>query len=130
MAPAILLLYPGITGGLGFGAAFAFIPDITITLIGVCGLAIITGGVRITRLLRRDRDSPSEPASPTESARCARIPQGEERDRAARDPVSGRHDERTNPMTTRDIFDRSADLITPKRVFGDPLHHDGSTVFP
>lgn len=23
-------------------------------------------------------------------------------------------------MTTRDIFDRSADLITPKRVFGDP----------
>jgi CubicO group peptidase (beta-lactamase class C family) len=67
VAPAILLLYPGITGGLGFGTAFAFIPDLTITVIGMCGLAIITGGVRITRLLRRDRDSPSEPASPTES---------------------------------------------------------------
>ena len=83
VAPAILLLYPGITGGLGFGAAFAFIPDLTITLIGVCGLAIITGGVRITRLLRRDRDSPSEPASPTESHPLREIPQGEERDRAA-----------------------------------------------
>jgi len=27
-------------------------------------------------------------------------------------------------MTTRDIFDRSADLITPKRVFGDPYTSD------
>ena len=83
VAPAILLLYPGITGGLGFGAAFAFIPDLTITVIGMCGLAIITGGVRITRLLRRDRDSPSEPASPTESGPLE-IPRGEELDRAPR----------------------------------------------
>ena len=54
---------------------------------------------------------------------------GEELDRA-RDPVGGRHDERMNPMTTRDIFDRSADLITPKRVFGDPYTSDGVTVIP
>jgi uncharacterized spore protein YtfJ len=33
-------------------------------------------------------------------------------------------------MTTRDIFDRSADLITPKRVFGDPYTSDGVTVIP
>ena len=33
-------------------------------------------------------------------------------------------------MTTRDIFDRSADLITPKRVFGDPYTTTASTVFP
>jgi uncharacterized spore protein YtfJ len=33
-------------------------------------------------------------------------------------------------MTTRDIFDRSADLITPKRVFGDPYTSDGITVIP
>jgi acyl-coenzyme A synthetase/AMP-(fatty) acid ligase len=35
-----------------------------------------------------------------------------------------------SPMTTRDIFDRSADLITPKRVFGDPYTSDGVTVIP
>jgi uncharacterized spore protein YtfJ len=33
-------------------------------------------------------------------------------------------------MTTREIFDRSADLITPKRVFGDPYTSDGVTVIP
>ena len=86
MAPAILVLYPGITGGLGFGTAFAFIPDATLTLIGVCGLAIITGGVRITRLLRRHRDSPSEPAPPTESGPLREVPRGEELDRAPATP--------------------------------------------
>jgi CubicO group peptidase (beta-lactamase class C family) len=88
VAPAILLLYPGITGGLGFGAAFAFIPDATITLIGVCGLAIITGGVRITRLLQRHRASPSEQAPPTESNPLREAPQGEKLDRAAPAPPS------------------------------------------
>jgi uncharacterized spore protein YtfJ len=33
-------------------------------------------------------------------------------------------------MTTRDIFDRSAGLITAKRVFGDPYTSDGITVIP
>jgi len=89
VAPAILLLYPGITGGLGIGAAFAFIPDVTLMLIGVCALAIITGGVRITRLLRRHRDSPSEPAPPTESHPLREVPRGEELDRTPTTPSAG-----------------------------------------
>lgn len=52
VAPLVLLIYPAITGGLGWGAAFTFIPDLSLTVATVAGLAVLAGIIRATRLAR------------------------------------------------------------------------------
>ena len=52
VAPLALFIYPAITGGLGWGAAFSFIPDLSLTVATVAGLAVVAGVVRATRLAR------------------------------------------------------------------------------
>ncbi|MGE3355016.1 MAG: serine hydrolase domain-containing protein [Acidimicrobiia bacterium] len=56
-APLVLLVYPAITGGLGWRTAFAFVPDLSLTVAAVAGLAMLTGVLRSARLAR-DRRSP------------------------------------------------------------------------
>lgn len=55
LAGLVLLLYPAITGGLGWSTTFAFVPDLTLTVAIIAGLAITTGIVRTLRLTRRHR---------------------------------------------------------------------------
>ncbi|MGB5756173.1 MAG: serine hydrolase domain-containing protein [Acidimicrobiales bacterium] len=73
VAPLVLLVYPAITGGLGWRAAFTFIPDLSLTVATVAGLAVVTGTIRAVRLgLNRapsgdevDRRTPPKSASST-----------------------------------------------------------------
>lgn len=66
LAGAVLFLYPVLLGGLGWSATFAFLPDLTLTVLVVAGLAVLTGVVRTALLVRRHRHSPT--ANPTASA--------------------------------------------------------------
>ncbi len=66
LAGTVLLLYPRILGGLGWSATFAFLPDLTLTVLVVAGLAVVTGVVRTALLVRRHRRSPT--ANTTASA--------------------------------------------------------------
>jgi CubicO group peptidase (beta-lactamase class C family) len=50
-APLVLLAYPGATGGLGWGAAFSFVPDLSLTVLTIASLAVLTGIARTIRLL-------------------------------------------------------------------------------
>ena len=60
VAPLVLLIYPGITGGLGWRAAFTFIPDLSLTVASVAGLAVLTGVIRAVRLIRSRASSAHE----------------------------------------------------------------------
>ena len=51
-APLILIGYPSILGGLGWGAAFAIVPDLSLTVLVIAGLAVVTGLARALRLVR------------------------------------------------------------------------------
>lgn len=55
----VLLAYPGAVGGLGWSTAFAFLPDLTFTVIVVGGLAVTTGAVRIALLIQSRRGAAS-----------------------------------------------------------------------
>ena len=52
IAPLVLVSYPAITGGLGWGAAFDFIPDLSLSVLVIAGLAVLTGLTRVVRLVR------------------------------------------------------------------------------
>ncbi len=52
LAPLGLLVYPALTGGFGWGVAFSFVPDLTLAVAAVCGLAVLTGLIRAFRLVR------------------------------------------------------------------------------
>lgn len=51
VAPLMLLGYPAVTGGLGWRAAFAFVPDLSLAVAVVGGLALLTGIARSFRLI-------------------------------------------------------------------------------
>ncbi|MEZ5406846.1 MAG: serine hydrolase domain-containing protein [Acidimicrobiales bacterium] len=59
-APLVLLGYPTITGGLRWRAAFAFVPDLSLTVAVVAGLALLTGLLRAARLARHRRSPVDE----------------------------------------------------------------------
>lgn len=66
----ILVSYPALIGGLGWRTAFAFLPDLTLSVTVIAGLAVITGTTRTTLLIRRLRDSarsedPTQDQTPT-----------------------------------------------------------------
>lgn len=65
LAVVVLALFPAITGGLGWTTTFAFVPDLTLTVSVIAGLAVITGLVRVVRLIQRRRSAPSDPDRPT-----------------------------------------------------------------
>lgn len=50
VAPLLLVGYPAATGGLGWRAAFDFIPDLSLIVLVVAGLAVLTGLARVLRL--------------------------------------------------------------------------------
>lgn len=52
VAPLVLLGYPAVTGGLGWRAAFAFVPDLSFAVAAVAGLVVLAGLVRALRLVR------------------------------------------------------------------------------
>lgn len=53
LAGAALLLYPSFLGDLGWAATFTFLPDLTVSVVVVAGLAVATGVVRTALLLSR-----------------------------------------------------------------------------
>lgn len=59
LAGTVLFLYPALLGGLGWSATFAFLPDLTLTVVVVAGLAVLAGVVRTALLVRRHRRSPT-----------------------------------------------------------------------
>ncbi len=73
LAPLVLIGYPAVTGGLGWSAAFAFVPDLSLVVVAVAGLAVLTGLTRVLRLVRarptvisdRDIDATPDPGEPT-----------------------------------------------------------------
>ncbi len=65
LAGAVLLQYPAALGGLGWSATFAFVPDLTLVVVAVAGLAVVTGVVRVALVARRHR-----------RARADRAPEG------------------------------------------------------
>ncbi len=52
-APLLLIGYPAVTGGLGWRAAFEVVPDLSLTVLVVAGLAVVTGLARVARLAQR-----------------------------------------------------------------------------
>ena len=58
LASLLLLLYPSVTGGLGWRAAFDFVPDLTLVVLAVSLLWLCTGGLRILRLTQAFRTKP------------------------------------------------------------------------
>ena len=71
VAPLVLLGYPSITGGLGWAAAFGFVPDLSLTVLTVAGLAVLTGLIRALRLLhsRMTRTTEIDVTATPDSAR-------------------------------------------------------------
>ena len=66
LAPLVLIAYPSVAGGLGWGAAFQFVPDLSFTVLALAGLAVLTGLARTSRLLRtRTRPTNEHHPSPT-----------------------------------------------------------------
>ncbi len=61
VAPLVLIAYPAVAGGLGWRAAFTFVPDLSLAVAAIAGLAVLTGLARLVRLLRArhivDRDT-------------------------------------------------------------------------
>ena len=64
-APLILIGYPSIMGGLGWGAAFAAVPDLSLTVLIIPGLAVLTGLARVAGFLRPDDSGPGALPSPS-----------------------------------------------------------------
>jgi CubicO group peptidase (beta-lactamase class C family) len=52
IAPLVLIGYPAVAGGLGWGAAFEFVPDLSLTVLAVAGLAVSTGVARTVRIVQ------------------------------------------------------------------------------
>ena len=57
IAPLAIVTYPIVTGGLGWGAAFAFVPDLSLVVAVLPGLALLTGLARAFRLTQAHRRS-------------------------------------------------------------------------
>jgi hypothetical protein len=55
VAATVLLAYPSLLGGLGWPATFAFLPDLTLTVVVIGGLALTCGAVRTALLVSRHR---------------------------------------------------------------------------
>lgn len=53
LAGAMLVGYPSILGGLGWSTTLAFLPDLTLLVLVVGGLAVATGAVRAALLIHR-----------------------------------------------------------------------------
>lgn len=53
LAGAVLLSYPALLVGLGWAATFAFLPDLSLAVLVVAGLAFLTGVVRTALLVHR-----------------------------------------------------------------------------
>lgn len=60
LAGLVLVLYPAILGGLGWSTTFAFLPDLTLTVAAIAGLAVATGTVRTIWLVQRRRSGGPE----------------------------------------------------------------------
>ncbi|MGB7820162.1 MAG: serine hydrolase domain-containing protein [Ornithinibacter sp.] len=83
LGAAMLLLYRATIGGLGWSATFAFLPDLTLAVVVLGGLALAGGAVRIALLTSRrtpqghpesgDSHRPGAPAPPPDQPRL-RIP--------------------------------------------------------
>ncbi len=56
LAGAVLLYYPALLVGLGWAATFAFLPDLSLAVLVVAGLAFLTGVVRTALLVHRRED--------------------------------------------------------------------------
>ena len=76
LAGTVLWLYPAVLGGLGWSATFTFLPDLTLTVLVVAGLAVLTGVVRAALLVQRHHRSPSNGA--TMSATSGHVDQPDE----------------------------------------------------
>lgn len=63
VAATVLLVYPSLLGGLGWSATFAFLPDLTLTVVVIGGLALTCGAVRTALLV--SRHTMAGPARPT-----------------------------------------------------------------
>lgn len=59
-----LLAYPALIGGFGWSTAFSFVPDLTLTVGVIGGLAVTTGAVRLALLIQQIRNEPPSPAQP------------------------------------------------------------------
>jgi hypothetical protein len=51
LAGLLLVLYPSMTGGLGWRGTFGFIPDLTLVIVAVSALWLLTGVARIARFV-------------------------------------------------------------------------------
>ena len=57
----VLLAYPTVTGGLGWSTTAAFVPDLTLTIAVIGGLAVITGAIRLALIIQRFRRATAPP---------------------------------------------------------------------
>lgn len=53
LAAVVLVLYPSLLGGLGWSSTFAFLPDLTLAVVVIGGLALTCGAVRTALLVSR-----------------------------------------------------------------------------
>jgi CubicO group peptidase (beta-lactamase class C family) len=70
IAPLMLIGYPAVAGGLGWRVAFSFVPDLTLTVLAIGGLAVLTGVVRSDRLYEarsQSTDTQSTEAHPADA---------------------------------------------------------------
>jgi hypothetical protein len=65
-----LIGYPGLVGGLGWQVAIGFLPDLSLTVLAIAGLAAATGIARAVRLVQarthRDDDIADTETRPSE----------------------------------------------------------------
>jgi CubicO group peptidase (beta-lactamase class C family)/putative hemolysin len=81
-APLVLIGYPAVTGGLGWGAAFTFVPDLSLSVLAIAGLAVLSGVVRAVRLVQANARRASG-SDDTGIAGHAAVNPGHDRDVAA-----------------------------------------------
>ena len=79
IAPLLLIGYPAVTGGFGWSAAFTFVPDLSLAVAAIAGLAVLTGLARLVQLIRDRRDVPSAVDTPPSCIRPLRASQGHRR---------------------------------------------------
>lgn len=75
VAPLLLIGYPAVMGGLGWGPAFAVVPDLSLTVLVVASLAVATGLVRVLRMVQRPSAKAFDPRT-TSSRRTRRTSSG------------------------------------------------------
>jgi hypothetical protein len=74
VAGLVLVTYPAVISGLGWATALSFVPDLTLTVVVIGGLAVITGTVRAALLIQRrhtgtpDANAPHKPGGPQADA--------------------------------------------------------------